>query len=476
MKKQNRFIFTLQKLGPVFLRYQLHHKDQDSEAFKNTCVAIRETFQELGPTYIKLGQLLSARPDIVGVTLATELRNLLDSEPIIPFEQIEQLLEQTWGKEIKTIVRKVEHTPLATASIAQVHKATMHNGHVVAIKIQRPGIAESIKKDLAIFKRITWVLDKTIAIKGLKFSYIYQEFAEWITTELDFQVEGRRADKFRENMKDLSTVTIPTIFWEHSTERILVMSYVDGLTINDMLHEMQQQKVKSMYDVHLPFAFDPDLMIHHLIEAVAQQLFVDKYFHGDLHPANVFLQKKNTIGFVDFGIVGTLNSEEHTHILLALLAVVEGDPQAMVKIISSLIAEPLKQQDIAELHQIFADELHRLHEDENGKISLNHFVTVLLGMSQKYSFMWSSGFLLAVKSIGQIDTLCQLVGLKTSLVEILRPHVNKAVTASLKSALSKEEIFKSLLDLLDAGKKLPQTLNQLEDIINTQSLPVTQAK
>lgn len=471
----SRFGFIAQKLIPLFLRYQLHHKDQKSPAFQSVCVDIRKAFQDLGPTYIKLGQLLSARPDSISVPLATELRNLLDSEPIISYEHIENELQKAWGKDMKTIVRKIEHTPIATASIAQVHKATLHNGHIVAIKIQRPGISESIKKDLIIFKKITWLLDKTVRIKGIKFSYIYQEFAEWITTELDFQVEGRRADKFRENMHHLDTVTIPTIFWEHSTDKVLMMSYVDGMTINDLLHEMQRQKVKSIYDVRLPFSFDGDTLINNLIDAVAQQLFVDKYFHGDLHPANVLVQKRNRIGFVDFGIIGTLNAEEHTHILLALLAVVEGDPQALVKIITSLIAEPLTQKDLAELHQTFADELHRLHEDETGKISINHFVTVMLGMSQKYSFLWSSGFLLAIKSIGQIDTLCQLVGLKSSLVEILRPHVDKAVSTSLKSALSKEQLFKSLLDLLDAGKKLPQTLTQLEDSINSQhfSLPTT---
>lgn len=472
MRQQNRFLFTLKKLTPVFVRFQLHHKSQDSQAFRDTCIAIRKTFQDLGPTYIKLGQLLSARPDIIGIPLATELRNLLDNEPIIPYEHIENELQKAWGKDMKTIVRKIEHTPIATASIAQVHKATMLNGHVVAIKIQRPGIRDIIKKDLVIFKKITWLLDKTIAIRGIKFSYIYQEFSEWITTELDFQVEGRRADKFRENMEALDTVTIPTIFWEHSTDKVLVMSYMEGMTINDMLHEMQRQKVKSMYEVRLPFAFDPDLLIDHLIGAVAQQLFIDKYFHGDLHPANVILQKKNCIGFVDFGIVGTLNTEEHTHILLTLLAVVGGDPQALVKIVASLISDPLNQHDLAELHQVFADELHRLHEDESGKISINHFVTVMLGMSQKYSFMWSSGFLLAIKSIGQIDTLCQLVGLKTSLVELLRPHVDTAVKSSLKSAFSQESLYKSLLDLLDAGKKLPQTITQLEDMVNSQSLPL----
>lgn len=468
--KSSRLFFIAHTLIPVFIRYQLHHKNQDSDAFRKTCIAIRKAFQDLGPTFIKLGQLLSARPDIIGVPLAQELRNLLDDEPTIPFGEIERALKKAWGQDIENIIKTIDHTPLATASIAQVHKAVLRNNHIVAIKIRRPGIESIIANDLAIFKKITWLLDKILALKGIKFSYIYQEFSEWIHNELDFQVEGRRADKFKVNMADLPGIVIPTIYWKHSTDSVLVMNYIEGITINDVLHEMQKQNTTTIYDVKLDFHIDPDILIDHLIGAIAKQSFIDKYFHGDLHPANIILQRGNKIAFVDFGIVGTLNNEEQTQILLTLLALVDGDPQSLVKIITSLIAQPLTQAQTAELHQTFSDELHRFHEDENGKISLNHFVTILMGMSQKYSFMWSSGFLLGVKSIGQVDSLCQLIGLKSSLITLMKPHVEKAVTATLKSSISHETIYKSLLDMLQTGKRLPQTLTQLEDIINSGSL------
>lgn len=468
--KHNRFFFIAKTLIPVFISYQLHRQNQDTETFKKTCVDIREAFQTLGPTYIKLGQLLSARPDFVGVPLATELRNLLDNEPVIPFEKIEQELTKAWGKEIKHIIKHIDTTPIATASIAQVHKATLHNDHIVAIKVRRPGIEDIINADLVIFKRITALLDSLFPIKGIKFSYIYKEFSEWIHNELDFQVEGRRADKFYETMANVPGVVIPKIFWNHSTDSVLVMSYLDGITANRTVATMDEQQVKTIYDVKLDFPINPDILIDHLIGAVAKQAFIDKYFHGDLHPANIILQRGNKIAFVDFGIVGTLNSEEQTQALLIMLALVDGDPQALVKIVTSLIADPLSQQDIALLHQTFADELHRLHEDENGKISLNHFVTVLMEMSQKYTFMWSSGFLLAVKTIGQVDTLCQLIGLKSSLVSLMRPHIEKAVAANLKSSLTQETIYKSLFDIINAGKRLPQTLSQLEDVINSGTI------
>ena len=446
MKTYHRFGFVTKRLLPILLRYQFQRRNPSSAAFLKTCVDFRTTLHDLGPTYIKLGQLLSARPDLVGMELATELRKLLDQIPIIPFDEIEDVLQRTWNNNPKKIFRKIEHTPLATASIAQVHKATMHNGHIVAIKVQRPGIRAVITHDLVIFKQLTFLLDKILPIKGIQFSYIYQEFASWIQNELDFQTEGRRAERFAQNAKDLPGIRVPSIFWDYSSSTVLVMDYLEGYTVNNILSEMKRQKVTSIYDVKLDFAIDPDTLIHRLITAIAQQLLTDKYFHGDLHPANIIIQKNNTVAFVDFGIIGTLNNEEQTQILLALIAIVQGDPQAMVKIISSLIADPLTQKDMTKLHQTFADELHKLHEDENGSISLNHIVTVMLGLTQQYSFKWSSGFLLAIKSIGQIDTLCQLIGLHSSLVELLQPHMEKAIAASFSTTFSQETLYKSLLD------------------------------
>lgn len=470
MTSTHRFLIISKTLFPPFLKYSLHHKNPDSPKFKEATVEIRQAFQNLGTTFIKLGQMLSARPDMIGYPLATELRNLLDKEPIIPYEAVAEIIKKECKEDIKDIFQKFEHTPIATASIGQVHKAVLKNGHVVAVKIQRPKIDALIRQDLIVFGKVSKMLDALIQSKGLKLTYIYQEFSNWITNELDFSTEGHRADKFRENMKHTEGITIPTIYWEHTTSKVLVMSYIEGETINTILSLMQKRKVKSFYELKLDYPINPDMLIRRVISAVIKQALVDKYFHGDMHPANIILQKNNKVAFVDFGIIGTLDNQEHTQVLLLLLALVDNDPQALVKVVVSTIAQPLSREQTAKIYQAFSEELHKLHEDAGGKISLSHLIMILLTLSQKYEFVWSPGFLLAAKTIAQIDSVAGQIGLHNSLLELAKPEVDSYMAQSLTAGFSKEMIYRSALDIIEAGKKLPDTLNDLEQLIDNNQL------
>lgn len=475
MNSLNRFLVIFIKLFPPFLTYSMFKNNPESKNFQKSTANIRIAFQQLGPAFIKLGQMLSARPDIMGADLSDELRKLLDQEQAIPFSIVQDLIENECKIPISKIFKNIDKDPLATASIAQVHKAILLDGKTVAVKIQRPEIENTIKNDLSVFKKVSVFLDSIIRSKGLRLQYVYKEFSDWIMNELDFNIEGRRTDKFGENMKDVEGIIIPEIYWQHTTAKVLVMSYIEGPTLNHILDAIKEQKVSSIYDVKLKIKIDPDLLIERIVAAVTKQVLVDKFFHGDLHPANIIVQKQNKIAFVDFGIVGALNAEEHTQILLTMLALTDEDPQALLKIITSLISEPLTPGQMGLLHQEISDELHKLHEDSGGKVGLNHFVSLLLSLSQKYNLLWSAGFLLAAKSIAQIDSISQKIGIKKPLVEIIKPYVENSITHTLSSNLSKENIYKSLINLVEAGRKLPQTLTDLEQVISNNSTTKIQA-
>ena len=248
MVSLQRFIVILRTLFLPFLHFSLAKKNPNSKKYTQATIEIRLALQSLGVTFIKLGQMLSSRPDMIGYPLANELRNLLDKEPAIPFETIQAIIEKECGLTLHKIVREIDHTPLATASIGQVHTATLTNGRKIIIKVQRPGIQNVIQKDLRIFKSVSIFLDNILQSKGLRLTYVYQEFSNWILNELDLQVEGRRADKFRGNMKSIEGITIPTIYWEHSTSKVLFMSYLEGQTINSILSLMQKTGLKTLYE------------------------------------------------------------------------------------------------------------------------------------------------------------------------------------------------------------------------------------
>lgn len=453
----------------------MHKNNPQSPSYLHAAETFRKKLQKLGSTFIKFGQMMSARPDIIGQELSAELRNLLDHEEAVPFSIIKELIREELKIPATEVFKHIEETPLATASIGQVHKATLHNGKKVAVKIQRPSIQKIIKKDLAVFKLLAPLLTAIFGGRGIKFDYLYREFTDWILSELDFQVEGRRADKFRENMASIEGITIPFIYWKQTTEKMLTMEFLEGRTLNDILDEMKQKGITSLYKLKTPEKFDPDLLIKRTIRAIAKQAFMDRYFHGDLHPANIIIQKHNTVAFVDFGIIGTLDNQEYTELIFTMLALVENDPEALLKAVMTLVNEPLSQTQLGTLKEDLSLELHKLHEDSNGKISLNHFILVALSIAQRYNMVWSPGVLLAVKTIGQIDFVAGQIGLKEPLVDLMKPEVEKYVTQAISSNVSKEVIYQGMLDLVEAGKKLPQTLAELEGLITNGKLLQVQA-
>lgn len=475
MRSFLRFFSICRILIPPFVLFAITRRNPESRTFQSSLTNIRLSFQKLGGMFLKLGQLLSSRPDLVGPELSSELRSLLDHEPAEQFSSVKKTIESELQKDIKSLFATFDETPLSTASIAQVHKAVLPNKKAVVVKVQKEGLAKSIEKDLAVFHSVALVLDGLVGSKGLQFRYIYDEFSQWITNELDFTVEGRRADKFYKNMEGVTGIIIPKVYWDYSTSKVLTMSFEQGLTLNEILNEMERQKVKTIYDVELSYKINPDILLKRLVHALIKQIFVDKFFHGDLHPANIIIHKGNTIAFVDFGIVGTLDTQEQTKLLLTLLALINNDPEAIIKVILSTTTEPLSQSLIKRLYQEFSRELHQLSEDSLGKISVSHFIMLFFSLTRKVNILWSSGLILGAKSISQIDSVAKMIGAKESVIDLVKPELDSYIAKALSSGVSKEMVYKNIIELIDAGKRLPQTIEELERIINSDTIPIMQS-
>lgn len=481
MRSFSRFLHICTKLIPPFVVFGITRKNPDGKRFQSSLVAIRVSLQELGGLFLKLGQLLSARPDFVGPELSSELRNLLDHEPPEAFSSIKKTVESEFKKDIGKLFKSFDEKPISTASIAQAHKAVLPNGKNVVVKVQKYRLMQSMQKDLVLFKYLAHILDGLIGSKGLQFTYIYEEFSAWIWDELDFAVEGRRADKFYKNMEGVEGITIPEVFWEYSTGKVLTLSLIEGLTLNEILGEMKKQHVETIYEVKLLYKIDPNVLLRRLVHALTKQIFVDKFFHGDLHPANIIIQKENELAFVDFGIIGTLDTQEQTKLLLTLLALVNNDPEAIIKVILSTTTEPLSPPQIKFLYQRFSRELHQLNEDSLGKISISHFIMLFFSLTRRFNILWSSGLILGAKSISQIDSVAHMIGAKESIIDLVKPELDTYIATALSTEISKDVIYKNIVELIDAGKRLPQTLEELERIINSgtipnmQSLPVNQS-
>jgi len=466
MKSFLRFLHISSKVIPPFVRLTIYRKNSDSEKYKKAAADIRLAFQDLGATFIKLGQLLSARPDIVGPQLADELRNLLDKQNPISFDTVKHTIKEELESDIPDIFASFEKEPVSTASIGQVHRAKLKNNNIVAVKVQREGLVFSIKRDLKLFGKVAKVMDSLLPSKGISFSYIYKEFSEWINNELDFKVEAKRSEKFAENLGDIDGIKIPKVYWKYTTQKIMVTEFLDGITINGILREQKEQRAESVYELKGFSNLNFDLMIRNIIDALVKQIFVDKFFHGDLHPANLIALGGGKVALVDFGIVGSLNDTEHTQILLTLLALIENDPKALVKLMLSFSTRNISAEQKAHLEQEFSRQLHRIHGGEAESASISHFVSSLLSVGRQYDIFWTSGLILAAKTLSQVDSIAIKFGLKDSVIDLIKPGIDKYIDRSFSAKFSKESIFKIALGLVEAGKRLPETISDLEKVLH----------
>lgn len=262
---------------PFFKRFQ---KPMPEDVPKRLC----EALEELGGAYIKLGQMLSLRPDLIPPSFCKEFSKLLDQVPAQSIDEIRLAIEHEFKKPIKVIFKNVDPRPLGSASIAQVHKARLPNGKAAAVKIQRPHIAEQFKEDIALMYSVAQKLQKHMT--NIKPVLIVQEFERYTKRELDFMTEGQNIEDMRKGKP--KNVVIPEVVWSHTTDKIITMEYLDGTKVSEL--KLPQRHLAQV-----------------LIDAFIEQTFKAGVFHADLHAGNILLLPKDRLGLLDFGIVGHID-------------------------------------------------------------------------------------------------------------------------------------------------------------------------
>ena len=277
----------------------------------------RAALEELGPTFIKIGQILSTRPDLLPPEYIEELSKLQDAAPPIPWEEVEAQLATAWGRPPEELFESIEKTPLAAASLAQVHAAVLPDGQEVIIKVQRPDIWPTIQSDLSILEDLAALAQRTALGEIYDPVDIVQEFAFTLQSELNYLQEARNADRFRENFQDEPAIYIPKVHWELTTRRVLVLERIYGVKIND---------VATMERVGI----DPKQVALNSARLIVKEVLEDGFFHADPHPGNFFVMPGAVIGAVDFGMVGHLSREDRLNLVRLYIASVRMDAERIV--------------------------------------------------------------------------------------------------------------------------------------------------
>jgi ubiquinone biosynthesis protein len=262
---------------------------------------LREMLDELGPTFVKFGQLLSTRPDVVPPDIIAELRKLQDEVSPFPFEQVEQVIEEELGQPIERLFIEFTETPIAAASIGQVHEAVLPNGRRVAVKVQRPSAPRQIEADLGLlYQGAKIAKDRVRALDFVDARQLVDEFARSLREELDYRLEARNAQAFHRHFVGHPHVHVPRVYWSYSGTRVLTLEYLDGTQIADLdLDEMSLE--------------DRRRLAYLMAEAWMTMIFRHGFFHGDPHPANILmLGRPERLGLVDFGQAGKLTEDDMT--------------------------------------------------------------------------------------------------------------------------------------------------------------------
>ena len=259
---------------------------------------LREMLDELGPTFVKFGQLLSTRPDVVPPDIVAELRSLQDDVRPFPFAQVREVVEAELELTLEQAFLRFDETPIAAASIGQVHRAMLPNGDEVAVKVQRPNAPRQIESDLALlYQAARMIKERVRALDFIDAHELVDEFARFIRQELDYKLEARNADTFRRNFAGSELVVVPKVYWSYCGTRMLTLEFLEGVQLADL--DLETTSLEERRE-----------LAYQVTKTWMEMIFRHGFFHGDPHPANVLVLDGGRIGLVDFGLVGKLTDED----------------------------------------------------------------------------------------------------------------------------------------------------------------------
>jgi ubiquinone biosynthesis protein len=305
---------------------------------------LRELLDELGPTFVKFGQLLSMRPDILPPDIITELRGLQDDVRPFAYEEVERVIQEDLGLPIERLFLEFDRVPMAAASIGQVHRAILPNGHKVAVKVQRPGAPQQIEADLGLLYQAARIVKERVrALDFVDVREVVDEFARAIRQELDYRLEGRNADQLHRNFAGHPHVRVPRVYWTYSRARVLTLEYIEGRQLADIDEAgYTMEERKRLAEV--------------ITEAWMTMVFRDGFFHGDPHPANILVMSPDVIGLVDFGLVGKLTDDDIAKATRLFIDAANENVEALPKRLADLgVRYPKEREDefLQEIRELF---------------------------------------------------------------------------------------------------------------------------
>jgi ubiquinone biosynthesis protein len=422
-------------------------------------VRLAADLEAMGPTFVKIGQLLSTRADLLPLPYLEALSRLQDDVEPFPYLDVEGIVSAELGVRLSKAFATFEEKPVAAASLGQVHRATLRGGRPVAVKVQRPNIREGMQEDLEALAEIAEFLESHTALgERYQFSAMLDEFRRSLMRELDYQQEARNLRTLHENLLSFDRIVVPLPVDDYSTSRVLTVDYVQGHKITS-LHPVTRTEV------------DGHALADQLFQAYLQQILVDGFVHADPHPGNVFLTEDNRIALLDLGMVARVVPATQEKLLRLLLAVSEGrsDEAADVAIALGQVRpgfdEPGFRRDLAEV-------VAQSHGRQVGDIQVGRIMLMMARASGERGIQAPPELTLLGKTLLNLDLVGHTLDPDFDPNAAIRRHAAKLTRQRMLKSVSPGNVFAALIDMKEFVEHLPGRVNRILDTVASNSLEV----
>ncbi len=427
---------------------------------------LRKILVQLGPFYVKFGQLLSTRPDLLPPKYIEALTALQAEVPPITWGLIEQTLREQFSQPLETLFNTINPQPVAAGSIAQIHRATLTTGEEVAIKVQRPKIEKIVTQDINLIKGIAELVAITDFGNDYDVVSLAEEFTSAVRAELDFEKEASYTEKLGVNLEqsnwfDTQQLVIPKIYWHLTTKKVLVMEWLNGLPI--LKANITADNGKSANTVRKEISTL-------LFRAFFQQIFVDGFFHADPHPGNVFYLDDGKLGIIDCGMIGRLDPCTQQLLTEMLLAIVDIDAQRCAQLTLELSEGNTAQANLARLENDYNRMLRKYYNLSLSQLNFSEVFYEVLEVARNNKIKLPGNMGLYAKSLANLEGVARQFNPEINLLEEIKPLMTDLFRRQLIGDTPWQTVFRTVLDLKTIGLRSPRQLDVILDRISSETL------
>ncbi|TWJ13897.1 2-polyprenylphenol 6-hydroxylase [Geobacter argillaceus] len=426
---------------------------------KGPAERMRLALEELGPTFVKLGQILSTRPDVIPQNFVDEFAKLQDMVPPFTYEEVQEQILAEFGTPIEELFATFNLVSIAAASIAQVHRAKLKTGETVVVKVRRPRIVEQVETDIDALMVIA-----VLAERHIPNSEIYdpvglvREFSRTIRREMDFSREGRTIEKFAANFKGEQHLYFPKVYWSHTSKAVLTMEYIDGIKVSDLA-----ALEKAGLDRRVIAKRGSDMFLKMVLN--------HGFFHGDPHPGNVLIMPGNVICLLDYGMVGRLDNHLKSYLTDILLAIIRRDVDEVISLLlySGEIADSLNTRGLRRDLSEFIDSYYELPLQE---IEVGRMLAEFLEIMTVYHIKFQPDLMLLAKSLVTVEGMGRNLDPEFDMIQHLRPFIEGAIKDRMSPRQMLGDLSSHLLGYLNLARNLPRDIKEILNRINRNKFKI----